>query len=154
MTSGATDSAGVPWAGRDLRSQPFAGDDGAADPALVAALQAAGTKWAAAAVGSMEGGTLALQSGTTVMSIGGFTGSDPAPTLEQFQAYVAAGQIRYFVPGGGPGGGGPGGSPERAGGGGRDSNSSSAQISAWVEQTFASTDIGGRTVYDLARPAG
>jgi hypothetical protein len=36
--SGPTDSAGVPWAGRTLTSQPFAGDDGSADPALAAAL--------------------------------------------------------------------------------------------------------------------
>src|SRR4051794_13012008 len=38
--SGGTDSAGVPWAGRALTSQPFAGDDGRADPALAAALEA------------------------------------------------------------------------------------------------------------------
>jgi hypothetical protein len=36
--SGVADSAGVPWAGRTLTSQPFAGDDGSADPALAAAL--------------------------------------------------------------------------------------------------------------------
>lgn len=34
----ATDSAGVPWAGRTLTAQPFAGDDGSRDPALEAAL--------------------------------------------------------------------------------------------------------------------
>jgi hypothetical protein len=32
------DSAGVPWAGRTLTAQPFAGDDGTTDPALAAAL--------------------------------------------------------------------------------------------------------------------
>lgn len=32
------DSAGVPWSGRTLAAQPFPGDDGGADPALVAAL--------------------------------------------------------------------------------------------------------------------
>ncbi|HYJ76139.1 MAG TPA: SseB family protein, partial [Kineosporiaceae bacterium] len=36
-TSGA-DSAGVPWSGRTLTDQPFAGDDGSADPALAAVL--------------------------------------------------------------------------------------------------------------------
>lgn len=35
---GPTDSLGVPWAGRDLTPQPFAGDPGEADPALLAAL--------------------------------------------------------------------------------------------------------------------
>ncbi len=32
------DSAGVPWAGREMKSNPFAGDDGSADPTLAAAL--------------------------------------------------------------------------------------------------------------------
>ena len=36
--SPAADSAGVPWAGRTLTSQPFAGDDGTTDAALLAAL--------------------------------------------------------------------------------------------------------------------
>jgi SseB protein N-terminal domain len=36
--TGTTDSAGVPWAGRTLTSQPFAADAGSADPALTAAL--------------------------------------------------------------------------------------------------------------------
>jgi hypothetical protein len=39
-----------------------------------------------------------------VIPIGGFSGSDPAPTLAQFKKMVADGQITYFV-GGGMGGG-------------------------------------------------
>jgi SseB protein N-terminal domain len=35
----AKDSAGVPWSGRTLGAQPFPGDDGRADPALLAALE-------------------------------------------------------------------------------------------------------------------
>jgi hypothetical protein len=34
----AADSAGVPWAGRTLTGQPFTGDDGQAEPGLLAAL--------------------------------------------------------------------------------------------------------------------
>lgn len=34
------DSAGVPWEGRNLHANPHAGDDGSADPALLAALEA------------------------------------------------------------------------------------------------------------------
>jgi hypothetical protein len=37
-TGGVGDSAGVPWAGRTLTAQPFAGDDGTTDPGLLAAL--------------------------------------------------------------------------------------------------------------------
>ena len=48
--------------------------------------------------------------GKAVMAIGGWSGSDPAPTLAQFEAYVAAGQIHYFIASGGGGGGGQGGS--------------------------------------------
>ncbi|MCO1657447.1 ArnT family glycosyltransferase [Pseudonocardia humida] len=146
-----------------------------ADAELVAALRGAGTRWAAATVGAQQGGGLALASGTTVMSIGGFTGSDPAPTLEQFQAHVAAGEVRYFLAGGGFGGGGrvdlPGGTAAapgttaqegaagssgaqdgRSGPGGRGGPGSA--ISAWVEQNFAPVSIGGQLVYDLKQPIG
>lgn len=38
LAGGSADSAGVPWAGRTLTGQPFAGDDGSTDPELLAAL--------------------------------------------------------------------------------------------------------------------
>ena len=48
------------------------------------------------------------------MAIGGFNGSDPSPTLAQFQEYVADGEIHYFIGGGGFGGGpGPDGRQQR-----------------------------------------
>ncbi len=157
------------------RGMPGGGGPGSmatADPALVELLQGAGTTWSAATVSAMGGASLALSSDTTVMSIGGFTGSDPAPTLAAFQSYVAAGQVRYFVEGGGPGGmfggrnaGTPAGTAtsdaENANGdaagrstargpGGRGGTSS--EITAWVQQTFTPTTVGGRTVYDLTQP--
>lgn len=94
-------------------------------------------RWAAAAIGSMQAGDLELETGASVMAIGGFTGSDDSPTLEQFQQYVADGQVRYFIAGGhrGPGGG--------AG--------SASQITSWVTGNFAPRDVGGTTVYDLQR---
>jgi hypothetical protein len=105
------------------------------DPAFVALLQNAGTKWSAATTSASNSASLALASDTDVMGIGGFNGGDPAPTLEQFQALVAAGEVRYFV----GGGGGPGGNSE---------------IATWVQGTFTSTTVGGWTVYDLTDPAG
>jgi hypothetical protein len=69
-----------------------------------------------------------------VMGIGGFNGRDPAPTLAQFQALVAAGEVHYFIGGGGPGG--------------------NSDIAGWVQDNFTSTTVGGWTVYDLTRPAG
>jgi 4-amino-4-deoxy-L-arabinose transferase-like glycosyltransferase len=96
-------------------------------------------RWAAATVGSHMAGTLQLETGASVMPIGGFTGSDNAPTLEQFQQYVADGEVGYFlVSERGPGGR-----------GGRDSDSSAAQITQWVQDNFAAQTIDGTTVYDL-----
>jgi len=79
-----------------------------------------------------------------VMAIGGFTGSDPSPTLAEFQAYVKAGEVRYYIGGGGGRGGGGGGGGAFGRGGG--------SISQWVEQNFTATTVGGSTVYDLTKP--
>ncbi|WP_432537946.1 glycosyltransferase family 39 protein [Kineococcus arenarius] len=102
---------------------------------LVALLQAAGTTWSAATTSTNSSAGYALASGTDVMGIGGFTGSDPAPTLAEFQALVEAGDVHYFISGGM--GGGRGGSSE---------------IATWVQETFSSTTVGGTTVYDLTQP--
>jgi hypothetical protein len=79
------------------------------------------------------------------MGIGGFTGSDPAPTLAQFQSDVGNREVHYFVAGrvGGLGSGRPG------GGGGV-----GTQITAWVQQHFTASAVGGQTVYDLLPDAG
>jgi 4-amino-4-deoxy-L-arabinose transferase-like glycosyltransferase len=106
--------------------------------ALVQALQsnAADYQWVAAAVGSQNAASYQLASGESVMPIGGFNGSDPSPTLAEFEQYVAEGRIHYFIGGGGMG---------QSNGG----SSASSQIAAWVESNFDSSTIGGVTVYDL-----
>ncbi len=105
--------------------------------ALTAALKTGAYTWAAAAVGSNEASGYQLASGRPVMAIGGFNGSDPSPTLAQFQSYVAQGRIHYFIGGGGMGGRSMGGS------------NSSAAIATWVTAHYTATSIGGTTVYDL-----
>ena len=116
------------------------------------------------------GTRLALDSGTDVQGIGGFSGSDPAPTLAEFQASVAAGEIRWFVVSAGPGGGAGGrAAPDGTGqdataqgdaagggpsGGGRfGGGGTGSEITAWVAETFTATTVGGTTVYDLSTPA-
>jgi 4-amino-4-deoxy-L-arabinose transferase-like glycosyltransferase len=114
--------------------------DGATpDAELVALLrQDAGSyRWVAAAVGSNSAAGVQLATGEPIMAIGGFNGSDPAPSLEQFQRYVAGGQIHYFL-GGGRGMG-------RSMGG----SDTAAEIAAWVADNFTATTVGGATVYDL-----
>ena len=80
------------------------------------------------------------------MAVGGFNGTDPAPTLAQFQALVAAKKIHYFV-GGGTAMGGRGASTDTGG------SDDATQISAWVKEDFAPTTVGGTTVYDLTKAA-
>ena len=76
------------------------------------------------------------------MAVGGFNGTDPAPTLAQFQALVAADKIHYFV-GGGTTMGGRGASTDTGG------SDDATRIARWVQENFAATTVGGTTVYDL-----
>jgi 4-amino-4-deoxy-L-arabinose transferase-like glycosyltransferase len=108
---------------------------------------AAGYTWVAAAIGSQNASGYQLATGAPVMAVGGFNGSDPSPTLAQFQKYVAERKIHFFI-GGGPGAG-PGGGPGR---GARGGSNAGAEISAWVAATFTATTVGDVTVYDLTSP--
>jgi 4-amino-4-deoxy-L-arabinose transferase-like glycosyltransferase len=139
--NGAGDSGTAGSGGRNRRNGGGTGSpggNGTADAAVVALLKATDNRWAAATNGSMAAAPLQLSSGKAVMAIGGFTGSDPSPTLAQFQASVKAGDIHYYISGGGFGGRGFG------GGGGNG-------IEQWVSGTFTSTTVGGSTVYDLTK---
>ena len=116
------------------------GGGGSVSGALAKLLEsgASGYRWAAATVGSTSAASLELGSdGVPVLAIGGFSGSDPAPTLAEFKAMVAAHEIHYFVASGGAGG--PGGG-----------SGYGSQITAWVKQHFTARTAGGMTVYDLA----
>lgn len=97
--------------------------------------------WAAAAVGSNSASGYQLASEEPVMAIGGFNGSDPSPTLAEFEQYVANGQIHYFIAGGGFGG---------FGGGQSGGSSASSEIAAWVEANFTAQSVDGVTLYDLS----
>ncbi|MDQ1531522.1 MAG: hypothetical protein QOE37_1627, partial [Microbacteriaceae bacterium] len=93
--------------------------------------------WAAAAIGSQNAAGYQLASGQPVMAIGGFNGSDPSPTLAEFQADVATGRIHYFIASGTGG---------RSNGG----SSASSDIASWVQANFTATTVGGVTMYDLS----
>ena len=111
---------------------------------LTALLQqdAASYTWVAAAVGSNNAAGYQLTTQEPVMAVGGFNGTDPAPTLEQFQALVAADEIHYFV-GGGTAMGGRGASTDTGG------SDDATRIAQWVQENFPATTVGGTTVYDL-----
>ncbi|MGM9885927.1 MAG: 4-amino-4-deoxy-L-arabinose transferase, partial [Lactococcus sp.] len=61
-----------------------------------------------------------IQSGKAVMTLGGFSGSDPSITLAKFKTLVKEGKVKYFLAGGGMG----------AGGG---SSSQISAIESWIE---------------------
>ena len=130
--------------------QAGAGDGGgaSADQALIDYLLANrnGATWIVATTSANEAGSIQLASGEPVMAMGGFSGSDPAPTLEQLKTLVASGRLRYvLIGGGGPGGGGPG--------GGRDGATS--DVNAWVTSVGTAVDYGGSggTLYDVSGAA-
>ena len=95
-------------------------------------------RWAAATTGSQNAASYQLASGLSVMAIGGFNGSDPAPTLKQFKSYVEQGLVRYYIASGnGMGGMQMGGS------------SAANEIATWVAENFTAQTVGSTTVYDL-----
>ncbi|WUJ73423.1 glycosyltransferase family 39 protein [Kribbella soli] len=110
---------------------------------LVTLLQqgAKGYTWAAAAVTANGAAPLQIASGEPIMAIGGFNGTDPAPSLAEFKELVAQGKVHYFI---GSGGGGMM--------GGRDGTSS--EIATWVSENFTAQTVGSTTVYDLSTGTG
>ncbi|QIS22950.1 ArnT family glycosyltransferase [Nocardia terpenica] len=68
-----------------------------ATPQLDALLRGADNRWAAATVGSQQVSSIELNTGASLLAIGGFSGRDNSPTLAQFQQYVAAGDVHYFL---------------------------------------------------------
>ena len=72
--------------------------------------------------------SLLLQISDSALPIGGFSGSDPAPTLDAFTAMVGAGDVRYVLTSG------------RGGGFGGDTSAASTQILAWVQSTCTAVE--------------
>ena len=91
--------------------------------------------WVAAAIGSNSASGFQLATQDPVMPIGGFNGTDPSPTLAQFQQYVADGQVHWFIAGGNMFGG--------------SNDGTSAQISSWIEANYTAQTVDGVTLYDL-----
>lgn len=116
--------------------------DGSTPTAAVTALLSSDAEtytWVAATVGSNAAAGYQLATQRPVMAIGGFNGSDPSPTLAEFQRYVADGEIHFFIASGGMG----------AMGGSAGATGTGTEIEQWVEANFTAATVGGVTVYDL-----
>lgn len=95
-----------------------------------------GCTWAAASYASQTAARLQLESGRPVMPIGGFAGSDPSPSLDDFKAKVAEGQICYLV-------------QQETFLEVQTSDSNVTAISTWVQSNFRPEKIGTTTLFRL-----
>jgi 4-amino-4-deoxy-L-arabinose transferase-like glycosyltransferase len=115
-----------------LLDAPAVGED------LATLLKGSSYRWAAATVGSNNAAGYQLASDKPVLAVGGFNGTDPYPTLAQFQRMVQNGQINYFV--------GDGAMSDASTGG----SDAGAQIADWVAENYTAQTVSGVTVYDLS----
>ena len=94
-------------------------------------------KYLVAAVGSQTTAQIIIATGEPVVTIGGFNGQDPAPTVSRLAKMVADGELRYVLlsgSGGGPRGG------------------ASSAITTWVQQHGTAVDgvpVGSGTLYEV-----
>ncbi|MDI9898110.1 glycosyltransferase family 39 protein [Rhodococcus sp. IEGM 1381] len=118
--------------GEDAERSTQFGSPSAPDSELTGLLEADRQKytWAAATIGSNAAAVLQLATDDPVMPVGGFSGTDPSPTLDQFEADVAAGKIHYFIAGTG--------------------KTRPSAIGDWVAATFTPRTVGDYTVFDLS----
>ncbi len=94
--------------------------------------------WVAATVGAETAANLQLASGRAVLPIGGFDGTDPYPTLDDFQGWVEDGRVGALVFRTLP--------PLTLEGRGE-----SARIVAWVKSHFVVETVEGHEYYDLTQ---
>jgi hypothetical protein len=73
------------------------------------------------------------------MAVGGFNGTDPAPTLDEFQELVRSGRIHYFLGGAMM--------PAETG------SDAAERIAEWVGENFTATTVDDVEVYDLTAGA-
>jgi 4-amino-4-deoxy-L-arabinose transferase-like glycosyltransferase len=94
--------------------------------------------WIAATTSATAAAPYQLATQLPVMPIGGFSGSDPAPTLAAFKNDVTKHRIHYYISGGG------------GGFGGMLGGSRTETIASWVSAHFKSSTVDGVTLYDLS----
>jgi 4-amino-4-deoxy-L-arabinose transferase-like glycosyltransferase len=140
LGGGATGPAGTPGQAGGFGGQVQGGPGGGATATseLVALLKQTTSTWSAATTGANSAASLELASGTNVIAMGGFMGSDPYPSLDEFKALVSKGEVTYYIAGGGFGG---------RGGGSTDASA----ITQWVEANFQAQTVGSTTVYKLVK---
>ncbi|MFJ3958632.1 ArnT family glycosyltransferase [Arthrobacter sp. NPDC090010] len=112
--------------------------EGTASAALISYLEAnKGTaQYLVATFGAQEAaGIITGSGGQSVLPVGGFSGNDPVPTVEQFKALVSSGALKYVLLSGSGMGGGMG--------GGQQSSGTSSEIRSWVQENCTAVTASG-----------
>lgn len=91
--------------------RPRGGPGGAVDQKMIVYLRAnlGEATWLVAVGGAQSASSIILSTGLPAIAMGGFTGGDPAMTVDRLKGLLASGRLRYLLPGedrGGPDGGG------------------------------------------------
>ena len=116
-------------------------------PHLLAVLRAGHRRfeWLVATTWSMNAAGYSLATGQPALAIGGFNGTDPDPTLSQFERLVADGRVHWYIA-----------TSERAlraeqlGG-----SQEATRIGRWVRHHFTPRVVDGITLYDVTQtPSG
>jgi len=93
-------------------------------------------EWAAATYSAQNAALYQLESGRPVIPLGGWLGTDPAPTLKQFQELTAEHRIGYFI-----------GQQDLLARG--ELSTETRAITDWVSSTFKEQVVDGVRLYDL-----
>jgi 4-amino-4-deoxy-L-arabinose transferase-like glycosyltransferase len=153
--------AAGPAGGRGAFGRGGMGGQSLDNAQLDSMLKATNTTWSAAINNSSSAAALELTTNTSVMALGGFSGTDPAPTLSQFIGYVTNHQVTYYILQNdnntnprNPNQGGEnqgGGNPQRNAGG---RGGGHTDITTWVTSHFTPVTVGSATVYNLSGYTG
>lgn len=95
-------------------------------------------QWAAATYSAQNAALYQLESGRPVIPLGGWLGTDPAPTPARFKELVAEGKIGYFIW--------QQDLLER-----KELSTETIEISHWIEENFQEQIIDSVRIYDLRR---
>ncbi|WEV53950.1 glycosyltransferase family 39 protein [Leuconostocaceae bacterium ESL0723] len=129
----AHSSAQIPFAGPSLLSQKSSGMAGGMGSSVDTKLldytekHQGNAKYLFGVSDASTASGYIIKSGKAVMALGGFNGTDPTMTLNQFKKLVAEGQIKYFV----------------IGGRGKSSTGQIGKILTWVEENGKKVNYDG-----------
>lgn len=139
-------TGGIPNAGSGVAGMP--GKSSAIDGQLLNYLQEQrnGAKYLLAVFGTMTAAPLINQTGENILPIGGFDGSDPAPSFANFKRLVYSGDLRFVLLSGTGAKAGPGSNSATSVG-----QANTSQIQSWVKTKCAIDDWAGSADNSLYR---